>query len=185
VIHQLSGNISRDIRLGYTGGSTDMFIPVGENIHVYDVNSLYPFVMKQYPYPVGAPTYFEGNILLTDPIAFGFFYVDILTPDNLLHPILQIHYKTESGVRTISPLGSFSGWFFSEELYNAQKFGYKFIIKRGYLFEKEYIFKDYVEDIYNLRLNYPKTDPMNYTAKILLNSLYGKILIMLNDISLS
>lgn len=36
------------------------------------------------------------------------------------------------------------------------------------------IFKDYVDTLYQLRLNYPKTDPLNYIAKFLLNSLYGK-----------
>jgi hypothetical protein len=92
----------------------------------------------------------------------------------LRNPILQLHHKTKNGVRTISPLGSFSGWFFSEELYNAEKYGYSFKVIRGYTFEKDYIFKGYVKDLYNLRLNYPKTDPMNYTAKLLLNSLYGR-----------
>jgi len=37
-----------------------------------------------------------------------------------------------------------------------------------------YIFKKYVDNLYNLRLTYPKTDPMNLTAKLLLNSLYGR-----------
>jgi DNA polymerase type B, organellar and viral len=31
-----------------------------------------------------------------------------------------------------------------------------------------------VDNLYNLRLQYPKTDPLNYIAKILLNSLYGR-----------
>ncbi len=176
-IYQISGKIDKDIRSGYTGGSTDMFIPkppIGVNIHVYDVNSLYPFVMKEFKYPIGNPTYFEGDINKTESNPFGFFYCNIQAPSNLLHPILQLHHKTEGGVRTISPLGSFSGWFFSEELYNAQRFGYSFEILRDYLFESDYIFKDYVEDLYSLRLQYPKSDPMNYTAKLLLNSLYGR-----------
>ncbi len=130
--------------------------------------------MKEFKYPIGNPTYFEGDINKTESNPFGFFYCNIQAPSNLLHPILQLHHKTEGGVRTISPLGSFSGWFFSEELYNAQKFGYSFEILRGYLFESDYIFKDYVEDLYSLRLQYPKSDPMNYTAKLLLNSLYGR-----------
>lgn len=105
-IHQLSGKIDKDIRSGYTGGSTDMFIPknpLGTNIHVYDVNSLYPSVMVNNLYPIGAPTYFEGNILLTDPSAFGFFYCKIVTPHDLKHPILQLHHKTKGGIRTIAP----------------------------------------------------------------------------------
>jgi hypothetical protein len=177
LIHQLSGDIDRDIRTGYTGGSTDMFIPAlpsNKKIYAYDVNSLYPFVMKEFSYPIGTPTYFEGDILKTEVNAFGFFYANITSPKDLLHPILQIHYKTDDGTRTVSPLGKFSGWFFSEELYNASKYGYKFEILRGYLFEKGNIFKDYVDNLYNLRLTYPKTDPMNYISKILLNSLYGR-----------
>jgi DNA polymerase elongation subunit (family B) len=176
-IHQLSGDIDRDIRLGYTGGSVDMYIPYGENIYGYDINSLYPSVMSDFKFPIGTPTYFEGDILKTEPNAFGFFYVNIITPESMLHPILQIHHKTNDGVRTISPLGNFSGWFSpkgSEELYNAQKYGYTFEILRGYTFEKDYIFKDYVNDLYNLRLTYDKSNPLNYTAKILLNSLYGR-----------
>jgi len=64
--------------------------------------------------------------------------------------------------------------FFSEELKNALKFGYTFEVLRGYLFDQGYIFKDYVDSLYKLRLSYPKSDPLNYTAKILLNSLYGR-----------
>jgi hypothetical protein len=182
IIHQLSGDIDSDIRTGYTGGSTDMFIPAPldgapdnhKKIYAYDVNSLYPFVMKEFPYPVGAPTYFEGDISAGEKNAFGFFYVNITSPKDLLHPILQIHHKTGDGTRTVSPLGKFSGWFFSEELYNAKKYGYEFEVLRGYLFEKGNIFTDYVDNLYNLRLTYPKTDPMNYISKILLNSLYGR-----------
>jgi len=60
-IHQLSGKIDKDIRSGYTGGSTDMFIPKppkGVKIYAYDVNSLYPSVMRDNLFPIGTPTYF-------------------------------------------------------------------------------------------------------------------------------
>jgi hypothetical protein len=30
--------------------------------------------------------------------------------EDLKYPILQIHYKGENGIRTISPVGNFSGW---------------------------------------------------------------------------
>jgi hypothetical protein len=176
-IAMLSGEVARDIRQSYTGGSTDMFIPIlpkGKKIYAYDVNSLYPSVMVNCKYPVGNPTYFEGDLFKYQPELFGFFYCKITTPEYLEHPILQVHHKTNAGIRTISPLGSWTGWYFSEELYNAEKFGYKFEVLRGYYFNSGYLFKDYVNDIYNLRLKYPKSDPMNYIAKILLNSLYGR-----------
>jgi hypothetical protein len=60
------------------------------------------------------------------------------------------------------------------EMDNAVKLGYKFEIIRGYTFDKENIFKEYVDFLYNLRSQYPKSNPLNYIAKILLNSLYGR-----------
>ena len=173
----ITGKVYKDIRLSYTGGATEMYIPYplnNEQIHAYDVNSLYPFVMLNNDYPIGNPTYFQGNILNFENKPFGFFYCKIIAPDNLLHPILQIHYKSKDGIRTISPLGNFQGMFFSEELYNAEKFGYKFEVLWGYTFDKANIFKDYVETLYNMRLKYPKKDPMNIILKLGLNSLYGR-----------
>src|SRR5450755_4086542 len=63
---------------------------------------------------------------------------------------------------------------FSEEMKNAVKYGYKIDVLWGYTFKSENIFKNYVDYLYNFRLNYPKSDPMNFIAKILLNSLYGR-----------
>jgi len=64
--------------------------------------------------------------------------------------------------------------YFSQELLNAKKYGYKFEVLWGNTFKKGYIFKDYVDTIYNIRLTYNKSNPMNYIAKLLLNSLYGR-----------
>ncbi len=63
---------------------------------------------------------------------------------------------------------------FSKEINNAIKLGYKFEILWGYKFEPKNIFKAYVDCLYKFRLNYPKSDPLNFIAKLLLNSLYGR-----------
>lgn len=63
---------------------------------------------------------------------------------------------------------------FSKEIDNAMKLGYNFEILWGYTFEKQIIFKDYVDSLYNMRLSYKKDTAMNYICKILMNSLYGK-----------
>lgn len=175
-IYMISGKIGEDIRKGYTGGAVDMYIPYSnKKIYAYDVNSLYPYVMANFKYPIGNPTYFEGDITKIEPNAFGFFYCKIIAPEGLIHPILQIHHKGNDGqLRTIAPLGEWEGIYFSEELYNAKKYGYKFEILWGYIFDKDYVFKDFVDNIYKLRLNYPKNDPMNLTAKLLMNAAYGR-----------
>jgi DNA polymerase type B, organellar and viral len=175
----VNSKIYKNIRQSYTGGSTDMFIPKnpeGVKIYAYDVNALYPFVMKEFAYPIGDPSYIEIPLERSDLTLnlslFGFFYSEIEAPNNLSHPIIQIHHPINK--RTVSPLGNFSGWFFSEELKNALNFGYKIRISKGYIFEKGFIFKDWVTDLYNLRTKYEKSHPMNYISKILLNSLYGR-----------
>jgi len=176
-IPMIAGQINKDIRLSYTGGSTDMFIPQNLNnelVYAYDINSLYPSVMKNKNFPIGNPTYFEGNIRKYQEYAFGFFYCQVVAPTNLIHPILQLHVKTKSGLRTISPTGTFESMFFSEEVDNAIKLGYKLKILWGYTFKKGKIFNSFVTDLYKIRLKYSKEEPMNYIAKLILNSLYGR-----------
>jgi hypothetical protein len=63
---------------------------------------------------------------------------------------------------------------FSEEMDNAIKIGYKIKILSGYTFDKENIFKEYVNFLYKLKASYPRSNPKYYIAKILLNSLYGR-----------
>lgn len=177
IIPQLSGKIANDIRKSYTGGAVDMYIPKPlkrVKIFGYDVNALYPSQMSNMLMPVGNPTYFKGNIRLLDLYAFGFFYCKIIAPDNLKHPILQTHVKTNNGTRTIAPLGQWEDMIFSEEMDNAKKLGYEFEILWGYTFKSKYIFEEYVNTLHNMRKEYPPGDPMNYIAKILLNSLYGR-----------
>jgi len=112
-IPKLSGKIAKDIRNGYTGGSCDMYIPKFDNINnpeikmkCFDVNALYPSQMHSQMMPVGTPKYFEGDIRKIDPSAFGFFYCEIVAPDDIKHPIIQTHVKTNNGTRTIAPLGN-------------------------------------------------------------------------------
>jgi hypothetical protein len=172
----ITGSMYDNMKNAYTGGSVDVYKPHGYNIYSYDVNSLYPTQMANYDMPVGSPTYFEGDINLREEIKnpFGIFEVEVTSPDNLNYPILQLRFKTKNGIKTISPLGKWKSWYFSEELYNAIKYGYKFNIIRGYIFERKNIFKKYVNCLYDIKKKSDK-DSVNYLiAKLLLNSLYGR-----------
>jgi len=186
-IYQLLGNIEKDIRESYTGGAVDVYIPhnrkntvfditraLFQKIFIYDANSLYPFIMAETQMPIGKPFAFTGDIRKIDPEAFGFFYCKITSPAYLEHPILQRRIKTENGIRTIAGLGSWSGWIFSKEMDNAMKYGYQFEILKGYEFQSGDIFSEYINTMYNLRMEYEKDHPMNLVAKLLMNSLYGK-----------
>ncbi|KAL6491854.1 hypothetical protein OROGR_034004 [Orobanche gracilis] len=54
-------NADRFIRRGYYGGHTDSYKKYGESLYYYDVNSLYPYIMKEYSIPGGKPVW-HGNL---------------------------------------------------------------------------------------------------------------------------
>lgn len=126
--------------------------------------------MKNNEYPVGNPIFFKDNRSL-DSI-FGLVYAEVTTPKDIYAPILL--YRNNSNF-TLAPTGKWTGWFVSEELKNAVKYGYQVDIKYGYHYKsKAYLFDKYVDTLYEMRLTYPKADPMNLICKLLLNSLYGR-----------
>jgi DNA polymerase type B, organellar and viral len=107
-IAQLSEQVAKDIRMSYIGGVCNMYIPnnIEEKvIYAYDVKYLYPYVMKEFDMSTGNPVYFQGDIRAIEKNAFGFFFCNIIAPENLNHPILQTHVKISNGIRTVAPLG--------------------------------------------------------------------------------
>lgn len=172
----VSGSMLQDIKQSYYGGHTDVYKPYGRKLYHYDVNSLYPFVMKNYPMPVGPVKFVEGDPTHIFPNGrpFGFFQVEITCPENIDKPILMTRITKDGKLITTCPTGKWMGVIFSEEMYNAELYGYKFKILRGYLFHKANIFHDYVNVLYKIKCNTPKSDPMYMISKLLLNSLYGR-----------
>jgi hypothetical protein len=55
------------------------------------------------------------------------------------------------------------------------KYGNSFKVLRGYLFEKSYIFTEYVDFLYELKVKSAKDYPDYILSKLLLNSLYGRL----------
>lgn len=177
VLPVIEGKVYEDLRQGYIRGHVDMYIPINEintKVIVLDVISQYPFVMQNYPMPIGDPTYFKGDILKYEPDAYGFFYCEVTTPKYLKHPIILVHHKTKDGIITIVPLGNFKCMLYSEEMRNALKYGYKFKVLYGYLFKKGYIFNEFITKLYEFRNVYTKDNPLNLINKLFMNSLYGR-----------
>lgn len=191
----IHGEIYEFIKKSYTGGSVDVYKPIPTVrepkvteetlIRRYDVNSLYPFAMKEFPMPSDNPVYFEGDIMKTynhnNDLAdldkpFGIFEVDIETPKDIKIPLLQTKVKVKNGTyRTIAPIGNWTGCNFSDKLYNTARHGYTFKVKRGYLFEKADLFSDYINFLFDLKQNSEAGSPYYIISKLLLNSLYGRM----------
>jgi hypothetical protein len=70
--------------------------------------------------------------------------------------------------------GEWIGWYSTNELKNAIKFGYLFEVLEGYIFKAEDLFSKYIEKLYNMKATSPKNSPKYQIAKLLLNSLYGR-----------
>lgn len=198
-IVSLTGEIYNFISKGYTPfplregcrrrGAVDLYInqndvASGEKVYRYDVNSLYPFVMASQKLPIGQPVQFEGDILNSELLnildysgenkkPYGFFEVE--APKDLNIPILQLRHKFKNiGHRTIATLGKWIGVYNSNEIYNAMEYGYKFKVLRGYTFNTDYIFSDYVNELYEMKKNSIQGSADYIISKLLLNSLYGR-----------
>jgi hypothetical protein len=165
VIPTLTNKLDKLIRLAYIGGSTDYYLKYGENLKHYDVNSLYPKAMCN-PMPIKFLGAKQGVDCRLEDI-FGFVEARITTPNNLEVPLLPFKLNNE----TIHPLGSWIGLYFSEELKEVVKHGYKVELIMVYEFSKENIFNDYIEYFYNIKKN--SKGALRYIAKMLLNQLYG------------
>lgn len=169
----LNGPIYNDIKQSYFGGFVDVYKPYAEDVKSYDVNSLYPDSMLKNPMPMGKPLYFEGSNHSHIKNLFGFVYCKI-SISNLKTPILPVRFKIKGVTNTIYPNGNWSGWYFTEEIKNAEKYGYKIEILKGYHFEKANLFKDYVSKLYKIKKSVTPANPWYQISKLLLNSLYGR-----------
>lgn len=173
-IHIPNKNEDTFIRRGYYGGHADAYIPYGENLYYYDINSLYPFVMKEFPMPGGVPVWHSDLESMELDSMFGFIKAYVECPKTMKRPFLP--YRNKDGL-LIFPTGEFVGVYYSEELKYARDLGYKVIPISGYLFQKmESPFKDYVNSLFESRSNAKKegNNAIAYVYKLLLNSLYGR-----------
>jgi hypothetical protein len=137
------------IRDSYLGGATDYYKAYGENLHYYDVNSLYPFVMLN-DMPLNIETKYKdmSNMLLKD--FFGFAVAEITSPsaaDNIINPLIPYKFND----KTIYPKGSWTGTYFSEELKAAVSYGYKVKLISGYSFSKVKLFNEYINYFYDIK----------------------------------
>lgn len=160
------------MRYAFYGGHVDVYTPIGYNIKYYDVNSLYPFVMSKYDFPIGDPVLSFDKDLNS---YFGIIHCKVITPEYLDKPVLPFRGDDNT---IYYPLGNWTGTYFSEELKNAvNKYGYKIEIIYGYKFEKgNGLFTKLVNKYYELK-KYAKSigeHSKSSTSKLLMNSLFGR-----------
>ena len=160
----------------YHGGRTDAFW-LGEVYgYKYDVNSMYPSIMKR-PMPARFSKRWTQEADPTGPYKVLMARMEKQLP-TLVDVTLDIPagrfyggvpYK---GATLSFPTGQFRGWYWDVEL----KPEWIVDVHEAIGFIDEPVFSDYVTTLYNLRMRYKRTGQkgLETMVKLLLNSLYGK-----------
>ncbi len=164
----------KELFKAYYGGRTETFIKGKiKDYNYYDVNSLYPTMMRK---PLPDPNTIRKNSINNINYIMkyeGIAHVRIHCPYNIQYPLLPVRHNK----KLIFPTGVFSGYYSNVELRRAIAEGYTILyIYRNIYFKKTVSpLKDFSNDLYNQRLKYKKEkNPLELLVKLLLNSCYGK-----------
>ena len=162
-------------RKSYYGGRTECFF-IGEKkdqeFYYLDVNSMYPYVMHEFPVPIKLLRYQE-NIPLTwlqNRFENKYMIADVtLKTERNLFP-LRYHNKL------IFPIGTFRTQLHHNEIIDAYNHNEIVHIHSIATYDKAIIFTDYINFFYNEKILAGKQGDKSrrYMSKLFLNSLYGK-----------
>lgn len=165
-----------DALLSYRGGRVEPYFLGDEHtfIHDYDINSLYPYVMKRYRYSTEFIREISG--INEDVIANiknearnYLFQVDY----RYIEPVLRLPVVVKDAEgRLIQSYQSKDKWITGRELLYLLDDGAEVYVHKGYEFRNEDIFSGFVDYFYAQKEESQEPARTNY--KLLLNSLYGK-----------
>ena len=161
-------------RESYKGGRVECFY-LGdlndENYYFLDVNSLYPFVMRNNLYPIK----YKQIVHRITPHSLGtLLHSKAVVAKVLIETDLPI-YAVRCG-RCMFPVGRFWTTLCTPELKYAFAHNHVKQVDVAVIYEQENIFRSYVNKFYTLRLDFKSAGVDEYVelCKKMLNSLYGK-----------
>lgn len=165
-------NLERD---AYYGGRVECFrIGIFEgDFYKTDVNSMYPFAMRYFKYPVKLVSYKkQGNLKNLKRLI-----------KNGWGAIAKVKIKTDKPnipfrgpKKLIFPVGEFEAGLATPELIYCIEHDLIESVSEVAIYEMDYIFVDYIDYFYGKRLEAKELELAVYVAmyKLFLNSLYGK-----------
>ena len=170
-------------RHSYYGARTELFRRGVFDVKSYDINSQYPWVMrdKEFPDPASIQ-YFDNGVgwgrTLDDENTHAIFNVRVKAPKNFVMTLPYKHNVGTSEEKLLFPWGEFTGCWTSVELREALKDGYEIVHCYNYVkYRHSYpYFREFVDTFYRLRRE-AEEDGRRDLAQVykrMLNSLYGK-----------
>lgn len=175
-IYSCTKSVDEFVRAAYFGGRTEIFRPLftggRDPLACFDVNSLYPTVMRENSFPVK----FQGFTYTYNPDVMGFYDAEVEVPDDMYVPPLGTMWEVNGDKKFIFPTGRFRGRWSTMELEYARSVGVKIISTgQGAIFQNGgMIFKKYIDELYRIREASARDSVDNVLAKLIMNSSYGR-----------
>jgi len=162
-------------REGYFGGRCECFqlgyFDKGP-FYLLDINSMYPYVMHKWQYPVKLLTYVTQGSASDLHLNHGIHGVMAKVLIRATHP----RYPKRYNHHLTFPVGDFWTVLCGQELFDALDERAIIAVKDFAMYEMQPIFEEYINFFWQTRLGYKHAGdkPFTYMTKILMNSLYGK-----------
>lgn len=162
-------------RESYHGGRVECFF-IGEyqqgTVHYLDVNSMYPFIMKEHAVPTKLARYYHKiprKEFESVRQRYGYI-VEVLL--DVTEPVVPV---VRDG-RLTFPVGRFSCVLTRPEYEVAIRKGTVLDVRRCALYDERPAFSEFVDFFYHARLKFKEegNTEFAYLSKLFLNSLYGK-----------
>ena len=171
-------NFSTEIHPAVFGGRVEIFRHYSEKpIFAHDVNSMYPFVMREGEFVSEMPYRVSQTKLSRIPDGWqGVARCEVNVPESMVIPVLCT--KSHAG-KLIFPVGRFSGVWSIYELKYAASLGVEIgTLEYAIIGKAKPIFRGYVDQLYGLRQTAKENGDgaRSQVLKLMLNSLYGKTL---------
>ncbi len=166
-------NIDTFVRSAYFGGAVQGRFgeAIYRNLKTYDINSSYPYVMREFGVPFGS--YSKVNYVVKGNL--GIYRVLVESPEDVVFPILPKRVFTGEVGHIVWPRGRFETTVTNVEIEFALEHGYKLLeVREGVIFnERIYPFDDLVTFCEQTRKEYKGT-AFEQVVKLIQNSVYGK-----------
>lgn len=140
---------------------------VNDCMNYLDKVSLYPTAMVENLFPSGNMN--VTNIFVKDKL--GIYQIKYITNKSLLYPVLP----RRVGKVLVWDLLDSEGWYSSVDIKLALKNGYKIEIINGYYWSSsEYVFKSYINEMFDKKKKSKKGSAGYEMSKLMMNAIYGK-----------
>lgn len=161
-------------RAAYYGGRTEA-LTVGTFLHdvtCLDVNSMYPYVMRQHDYP----SRLHGVYRRVSPDELARWTEKYCVTARVSLRTEQPFYPVRSQHGLLFPIGEFQTVLSTPEIVHALRTGELVECSEACIYDRASIFTRFIDELYALRQEFTAAgdEAGRYFVKILMNSLYGK-----------